>query len=126
GTYFSDGSPVDGVARIVSYRAVPGTDILALASIATNQSWQALRGAIVAVILIAAPIVLGLIAGGAWIIRLLRRDARRRAELEAANETNVLLFREIHHRVKNNLQSVQSLVRMQDMPIGAKIGRAHV
>lgn len=121
GTYFSDGSPVDGVARIVSYRAVPGTDILALASIATNQSWQALRGAIVAVILIAAPIVLGLIAGGAWIIRLLRRDARRRAELEAANETNVLLFREIHHRVKNNLQSVQSLVRMQDMPIGARI-----
>lgn len=121
GSYFSEASPVDGVARVVSYRAVPGTDILALASIATNRTWESLRSAIVAVMIIAAPILLGLVGGGVWIVRLLRRDARRRADLEAANETNVLLFREIHHRVKNNLQSVQSLVRMQDMPPGAKI-----
>ncbi len=121
GSYFSEQSPVDGVARVVSYRAVPGTDILALASIATSRTWESLRSAIVAVIIIAAPILLGLVGGGVWIVRLLRRDARRRADLEAANETNVLLFREIHHRVKNNLQSVQSLVRMQDMPASAKI-----
>ena len=121
GTYFSEASPVDGIARVVSYQAVPGTEILALASIATNQTWDGLRSAIVAVMIIAAPILLGLLAGGIWIVRLLRRDAVRRAELEAANETNILLFREIHHRVKNNLQSVQSLVRMQDMPANAKI-----
>ncbi|ODT72516.1 MAG: hypothetical protein ABS75_03405 [Pelagibacterium sp. SCN 63-23] len=121
GTYFSDASPIDDVPRVVSFRAVPGTEILALASIATNRTWQTLRGAVIAVTLIAAPIVLGLIAGGIWVVRLLRRDAKRHAELELANETNVLLFREIHHRVKNNLQSVQSLVRMQDMPTGAKI-----
>ena len=121
GTYFSEASPVDGISRVVSYRAVPGTEILALASIATNKTWDGLRTAIVTVMIIAAPILLGLIAGGIWISRLLHRDARRRAELEAANETNVLLFREIHHRVKNNLQSVQSLVRMQDMPKSAKI-----
>jgi two-component sensor histidine kinase len=121
GTYFSEASPVDGISRVVSYRAVPGTEIVALASIATNQSWDSLRRAIISVMIIAAPILLGLVGGGVWIVRLLRRDARRRADLEAANETNVLLFREIHHRVKNNLQSVQSLVRMQDMPAGAKI-----
>lgn len=121
GTYFSDASPVDGISRVVSYRAVPDTEILALASIATNRTWDELRGGIVAVMIIAAPILLGLLGGGAWILRLLRRDALRRAELEAANETNVLLFREIHHRVKNNLQSVQSLVRMQDMPVSAKV-----
>jgi two-component sensor histidine kinase len=121
GTYFSEASPVDGISRVVSYRTVPGTEILALASVATNQTWEGLRTGIISVIIIAAPILLGLIGGGIWITRLLQRDARRRAELEAANETNVLLFREIHHRVKNNLQSVQSLVRMQDMPKGAKI-----
>ncbi len=121
GTYFSGESPVDGISRVVSYRTVPGTEILALASIATNQTWEGLRTAIITVMIIAAPILLGLVGGGIWINRLLRRDARRRAELEAANETNVMLFREIHHRVKNNLQSVQSLVRMQDMPAGAKV-----
>ncbi|MHA6299049.1 sensor histidine kinase [Devosia sp. CAU 1758] len=121
GTYFSEASPVDGISRVVSYRAVPGTDILALASIATNRTWDGLRNGIVAVMIIAAPILLGLVGGGVWIVRLLRRDASRRTDLEAANETTILLFREIHHRVKNNLQSVQSLVRMQDMPAGAKI-----
>jgi two-component sensor histidine kinase len=121
GSYFSDVSPVDGISRVVGYRAVPGTQIIALASIATNETWDELRGAIGAVLIIVAPIILALGAGGFWVVRLLRRDARRREELESLNETNVLLFREIHHRVKNNLQSVQSLVRMQDMPKSAKI-----
>lgn len=121
GTYFSDASPVDGIARVVSYRAVPGTEILAVASIATDGAWRSLNEAIRTVMIIVAPIVLGLIGIGSWALLLLRRDARRRAELEAAQETNVLLFREIHHRVKNNLQSVQSLVRMQDMPANARI-----
>ncbi|QQR40803.1 sensor histidine kinase [Devosia rhizoryzae] len=121
GAYFSDTSPIDGLSRVVGYRAVPGTDIVALASIATNSTWSSLKNAIVAVFIIVAPIILALAAAGLYVIRLLRRDAKRRAELEAANETNVMLFREIHHRVKNNLQSVQSLVRMQDMPRNAKI-----
>lgn len=121
GSYRSDASPVDGVPRQVSYRVVPDTDIIALASIASDESWAELWSAVVAVIGIAAPILLGLIVGGIWIIRLLDRDARREEELRAALETNTLLFREIHHRVKNNLQSVQSLVRMQDMPKGAKV-----
>lgn len=121
GTYFSEASPVDGLARVVSYQSVPGTQIIALASIASNATWDGLRSAIVTVMIIAAPILLGLLAGGIWIVLLLRRDAIRRTELETANDTNILLFREIHHRVKNNLQSVQSLVRMQDMPAGAKI-----
>jgi len=121
GTYVSEASPVDGVARVVSYRRVPGTEIIAIASIASTLSWNAFWGAVTAVLVIVSPIVIGLVAGGVWVARLLDRDARRHKELEAALETNVLLFREIHHRVKNNLQSVQSLVRMQDMPQSAKI-----
>lgn len=120
GTYYSEASPVDGVARVVSYRLVPGADIVALASVATEENWDRFRGAVVAVFLIVAPIIIALVAGSAWIILLLFRDARRKEELEAALEANKLLFREIHHRVKNNLQSVQSLVALQEIPAEAK------
>jgi two-component sensor histidine kinase len=121
GTYTSESSPIDGVARVVSYRVVPGTSILAVASIASDPSWKEFHRAIVAVFMLVAPMILVLVVGAIWVLRLLDRDAKRRDELQQALETNVLLFREIHHRVKNNLQSVQSLVRMQDMPRNAKI-----
>lgn len=120
GTYFSEESPVDGIARVVSYRSVPGTDIIALASIAADDTWTRFHGAIAAVFLIVSPIFLGLVAGSIWIIQLLMRDAERKRELEAALDANKILFREIHHRVKNNLQSVQSLVALQNIPSDAK------
>ena len=72
-------------------------------------------------LLVALPAVLGLGAASLWILRLLRRDQSRRSELAAALETNRLLFRDTHHRVKNNLQSVQSLIRMQAIPDQAKM-----
>lgn len=120
GTYTSEKSPLDGVARVVSYRRVPGTDIVALASVGSAQIWAEFHQAVVAVFIIASPILLGLILGCIWIVRLLMRDARQARELQASVEANTMLFREIHHRVKNNLQSVQSLVRMQDIPDSAK------
>ncbi len=120
GTYHSAASPVDGVARVVSYWRVEGTNIIALASVGSAQAWSDFNGAVVAVMVIVSPVVLGLVIGSLWIILLLMRDARRGRELEAALEANTLLFREIHHRVKNNLQSVQALVRMQNMPDLAK------
>lgn len=121
GTYASPSSPLDGVARVVSYRRVENTEIVALASISSDSTWQEFNGAVTAVFIIVSPIILGLVFGSVWIIRLLFRDAKRGRELEEAVEANILLFREIHHRVKNNLQSVQSLVRMQDMPASAKL-----
>lgn len=120
GTYISQSSPIDGVARVVSYRLVPDAPIIALASVATNKSWSDFVSAIVSVLLIVSPVVLGLVLGGWWIVRLLVRDAERAKELEASVELNTMLFREIHHRVKNNLASVQALVRMQDIPDSAK------
>ena len=121
GTYNSARSPVDGVARVVSYRRVPGTNIIALASVGSSQAWAAFNGAVVAVFIIVSPIILGLMLGCAWIVRLLYRDAAQTQALQASVEANTMLFREIHHRVKNNLQSVQSLVRMQDIPQAAKL-----
>jgi two-component sensor histidine kinase len=121
GTYTSERSPVDGVARVVSYRRVPGTNIIAIASVGSEQTWANFRGAVIAVFIIVSPIVLGLVLGCAWIVRLLYRDAAQARALQASLEANTMLFREIHHRVKNNLQSVQSLVRMQDIPQAAKL-----
>lgn len=120
GTYFPEESPSDNLSRVESYRTVPGTGIIALASIAAEETWGRFHGAIVAVFLIMSPIILGLIAGSIWIIQLLMRDAERKRELEAALDANRILFREIHHRVKNNLQSVQSLVALQNIPLDAK------
>jgi two-component sensor histidine kinase len=120
GTYFSETSPLDGVSRVVSYRLIGGSEIVALAAITTGEAWSRFNRAIVAVFLIVSPIIIGLVAGSIWTARLLFRDARRKSELEDALEANKLLFREIHHRVKNNLQSVQSLVALQNIPPDAK------
>lgn len=120
GTYTSASSPVDSISRVVGYRRVPGTRIVAVASVATTAGWAKFNGAILTVILITSPVLLGLMFGCFWIVRLLARDAIRTRELEASDETNTMLLREIHHRIKNNLQSVIALVRMQDIPRAAK------
>ncbi len=113
GSYESDRSPVDGVARVVSYRAVEGTSIIAVASVATDEAWQTFVGNILIVLLIVSPVIIGLTLGSWWIVVLLNRDARNAGQL-------TMLFREIHHRVKNNMASVQALVRMQNIPDDAK------
>ena len=63
-----------------------------------------------------APIALALLVGSLITARLLRRSARTQASLATALASNDVLFREIHHRVKNNLQSVASLLQMQPIP----------
>ncbi|MCY0095646.1 sensor histidine kinase [Hoeflea ulvae] len=119
GVYTST-SPVDGVQRVVSYQTVPDTELIALASVGTAETvgrfWHRVRIFLAIVI----PTTLGLAICAIWIIRLLQRDGRRHEELSMALATNTMLFREIHHRVKNNLQSMQSLVRMQDLPEAIK------
>lgn len=118
---YTAASPVDGVERIVSYRHIPGTEVVAIASVAAETAWRTVWNDLLTMLLIASPVILGLGIGGFWIVRLLYRDAARQRELEASLAQNVLLFRETHHRVKNNLQSVQSLVRMQDMPESTRL-----
>lgn len=127
GSYYSASSPVDGIPRVVSYRRVPDTDIVALASVASEAGWANFNTALLTVVLIASPIILGLCLASWWIIRLHQRDAHQAEVLQAQAgelnklvELNTLLFREIHHRVKNNLQSVQALVRMQELPDAVK------
>jgi two-component sensor histidine kinase len=55
-----------------------------------------------------------------WTARLQKADEARRLELEQSLERNRFLLREIHHRIKNNLQTVASLVRLQPLPADAR------
>jgi two-component system, sensor histidine kinase PdtaS len=119
GTYAAV-SPLDGVERLVGFRRVPGTNLIAVASVSSASAYAAFWRTTGSMLLIAALAATALAAAAIWIGRLLRRDARRQALLLQTLETNRLLFRDIHHRVKNNLQSVQSLIRMQPIPEDVK------
>ena len=113
-------SPLDGVQRVVSYQTVPGTDLVALASVGTAETLGRFWRRVWTFLVVVVPTILALVACAIWIIRLLQNDVRRHEQLEAALATKTMLFREIHHRVKNNMQSMQSLVRMQKLPDDVK------
>ncbi len=120
GTFDSADSLIDGVPRVVSYRRVEDSRIIAVAAVATSQVWGMLLEMLSTLLVVVSPVLFGLMLISWWILRLLVRDADRAKELEASVELNTMLFREIHHRVKNNLASVQALVRMQNIPDTAK------
>jgi two-component sensor histidine kinase len=113
-------SPSDGEYRIVGYRKVPNAPLVAVASIPESDVMVRLGERMKRLALFLVPIMLGLGVLSVWVVRLLRRDQRMRADLAAAGERNNLLMREIHHRTKNNLQSVASLINLQPISEEAK------
>jgi two-component sensor histidine kinase len=120
GTYQAK-SVNDGISRIVGYRLVPGTNMYAVAAISTETAMAPFWRNAAVTYAFALPAGVGLAVASFWIVGLMTRERRRQAELERTLEVNRLLFRDTHHRVKNNLQSVQSLVRMQAIPAAAKM-----
>jgi two-component sensor histidine kinase len=109
-------SPADGVTRIVGYRRVPSTPYVALASISTASAYALFKRNTVVTLIFALPTAIALAGAIVWIIRLMRRDQQRREELRQALELNRILVKDTHHRVKNNLQAVMSMVRMHGLP----------
>jgi two-component sensor histidine kinase len=112
GTYLSELSPMDGVRRLVGYRKVDGTPFIAIAAadygLLMQPFWRDMK--VLASVTILA--CLGSLAA-AWRTRQLLRDQdHQSAALQVALENNEFLLREVHHRVKNNLQSVMSLIRL--------------
>jgi two-component system, sensor histidine kinase PdtaS len=109
-------SPVDGAHRIVAYRTVDGTGLIALASadhdFGIQRFWRDVTVAISVLVLASV----SLLAAGQWIRHLRQRDAAQSQLLRNALADNQLLLREIHHRVKNNLQAVQSIIQLQRLP----------
>ncbi|MDB5526759.1 MAG: hypothetical protein JWM58_4522 [Rhizobium sp.] len=116
GTYHNARSPADGLSRIVGYRQIDHWPLISTAGIERNEAlelfWQALRLQMA----FGLPVLILLVGFAIWVAWLLQAYAARNMELEQAVERNHFLFREIHHRVKNNLQAVTSLIRLQPLP----------
>jgi len=109
-------SPVDQISRIVAYRRTEGTDIIAISSISTRAAYAVFWRNLTGTLAIALPALLGLAAAIFWIWRLLHNDQRQKLDLINAVELNRMLVKDTHHRVKNNLQSIMSMIRMHNMP----------
>jgi two-component sensor histidine kinase len=124
GTYYSAVSPADGLSRIVGYHKIVHWPLIATSGIAMNEAlrlfWQSLELQLA----FGLPLLILLVGFAIWIAWLLHAYAARNLELEAAVERNHFLFREIHHRVKNNFQAVSSLIRLQPLPEEVRIDMA--
>ena len=119
GTYDSV-SPADGTRRIVGYWKLEDWPVIAVTGISKTGAYsEVLRQWSTALILL-SPVILFM----GWLIyrltQLMRMDEDRQRQLVAAMDRSNFLLREIHHRVKNNLQTVMSLIRLEAIPPDAK------
>lgn len=120
GSYVSPVSPADGVPRIVGYARVRDAPLVAVAAIATDVVLGAFHTRVERLAISVIPLIgaLGLLA---WRVQTLHhRDVQQKRDLEETLAENQLLLREVHHRVKNNLQTISSLIQLQAMEPSTK------
>jgi PAS domain S-box-containing protein len=79
-------SAVDGVERVVGYRRIEGSNLIAVASINRDAAFSALNQSILTLLALAIPAGIGLLLAGYWVFRLLQRD-RQQLEIEAEFES---------------------------------------
>jgi two-component system, LuxR family, sensor kinase FixL len=105
-------SPLDDVERIVAYRQLEGYPLVVFASVGIHDAlaewwtgvwWISGLGALGLIL------IWGLTAFG---IRGLREQELAQAGLRQAVADRDLLFAETHHRIKNNFQTMESLLRL--------------
>lgn len=116
GFYHTSSSIADGVPRIVGYKKIDDWPLIATTGVERREVLSGFRANLIGGLAIGLPTTLAMALGTLWIASLIRMDGERRGQLEVAVERNSFLLREIHHRVKNNLQAVASLIRLQPIP----------
>ena len=118
--FYSAASPVDGIDRIVGYWQMDDWPVIAVAGVAKKSAFASFRSQIRVGLYFFLPIAVFCIWLAYRVIKLMRIDEERREQLMVANERSNFLLREIHHRVKNNLQTVVSLIRIGNLPAADK------
>jgi two-component system, LuxR family, sensor kinase FixL len=105
-------SPLDDVERIVAYRQLEGYPLVVFATVGIHDAlaewwtevwWTSGLGAFGLIL------IWGLTAFG---VRGLREQELAQADLQQAVADRDLLFAETHHRIKNNFQTMESLLRL--------------
>lgn len=114
-------SPVDGIEQLVGYQTVPGANMIALTAIDLDGALSQSRRIILTMLFLALPAMLALLLALWAIASLIRRDQVTKKELLATIDHNQMLVRDTHHRVKNNLQAIMSMVRMHALPPDLKM-----
>ena len=120
GIFNSASSPIDKISRRVGYIVQKDLGLVVTASMSRMSTVDGFWARVRSTAMVAAPIFVAMVFLCGWAVLLLLRHERNRRELETALQQNKMLFQEIHHRVKNNLQQVASLVRLQQAPAAMK------
>ncbi len=112
GSYWAPESPIDGIVRVLGFAQVPNTPLAAVVGINPDLAMGRFWGRVFLIGAIMAP-VLALLGVVAWRGReLIKRQEETALALAQSNARNADLLMEIHHRIKNNLQSALALVRI--------------
>lgn len=105
-------STVDGIERILAYRVIPKWNIVVSASIPVEVALEPWRERVTDSLVFFALIGSLTALGGGWALISARRVEAYAQHLHRMVRQKENLLREMHHRVKNNLQIVMSLMRM--------------
>lgn len=114
-------SPIDAVDRVVSYRPVPGSDMVAASAISLERALAPAWRGIMLILVLSIPAIAALAFALWWIANLINRDQATKRQLLESVDHNQMLVRDTHHRVKNNLQAIMSMIRMHQLPPDMKM-----